>query len=106
VPAPSAICRMKTEHARFKRVKPMKRLSCRSNLFLMVTQFMLLLSLEGVCNLKLVVKNGVIWDVTPCGSCKNRRNGGTWRIHTLMREGLSSSKTSVLTRATRRNIQR
>jgi hypothetical protein len=22
-------------------------------------------------------KNGVIWDVTPCGSCKNRRFGGT-----------------------------
>jgi hypothetical protein len=23
------------------------------------------------------VKNGVFWDVTPCGSCKNRRFGGT-----------------------------
>jgi hypothetical protein len=23
------------------------------------------------------MKNGVIWDVTPCGSCKNRRFGGT-----------------------------
>jgi hypothetical protein len=23
------------------------------------------------------VKNGVFWDVTPCGSCKNRRLGGT-----------------------------
>jgi hypothetical protein len=22
------------------------------------------------------VKNGVFWDVTPCGSCKNRRFGG------------------------------
>jgi hypothetical protein len=22
-------------------------------------------------------KNGVFWDVTPCGSCKNRRLGGT-----------------------------
>jgi hypothetical protein len=22
-------------------------------------------------------KNGVFWDVTPCGSCKNRRFGGT-----------------------------
>jgi hypothetical protein len=21
--------------------------------------------------------NGVFWDVTPCGSCKNRRFGGT-----------------------------
>jgi hypothetical protein len=26
-----------------------------------------------VCNLK----NGVFWDVTPCGSCKNRRFEGT-----------------------------
>jgi hypothetical protein len=23
------------------------------------------------------LKNGVVWDVTPCGSCKNRRFGGT-----------------------------
>jgi hypothetical protein len=22
-------------------------------------------------------KNGAFWDVTPCGSCKNRRFGGT-----------------------------
>jgi hypothetical protein len=22
-------------------------------------------------------ENGVLWDVTPCGSCKNRRFGGT-----------------------------
>jgi hypothetical protein len=27
-----------------------------------------------------VMKNGVFWDVTPCGSCKNRRFGGTWRL--------------------------
>jgi hypothetical protein len=33
------------------------------------------------------MKNGVFWVVTPCGSCKNRRFGGT----------------SALTRATRRN---
>jgi hypothetical protein len=24
-------------------------------------------------------KNGVFWNVTQCGSCKNRRFGGTWR---------------------------
>jgi hypothetical protein len=24
-----------------------------------------------------ILKNGVFWDVTPCGSCKNRRFGGT-----------------------------
>jgi hypothetical protein len=26
------------------------------------------------------MKNGVFWDVTPRGSCKNRRFGGTWRL--------------------------
>jgi hypothetical protein len=25
-------------------------------------------------------KNGVFWDVTPCGSYKNRRFGGTWGL--------------------------
>jgi hypothetical protein len=25
----------------------------------------------------LTMQNGVFWDVTPCGSCKNRRFGGT-----------------------------
>jgi hypothetical protein len=26
------------------------------------------------------MKNGVFWVVTPCGSCMNRRFGGTWRL--------------------------
>jgi hypothetical protein len=26
------------------------------------------------------IKNGVFWVVTPCGSGKNRRFGGTWRL--------------------------
>jgi hypothetical protein len=26
------------------------------------------------------MKNGVFWDVTPFGFCKNRRFGGTWRL--------------------------
>jgi hypothetical protein len=30
----------------------------------------------------LFIKNGVFWVVTPCGSCKNRRFGGTWRLAT------------------------
>jgi hypothetical protein len=29
--------------------------------------------------LAVTMKNGVFWDVTPCGSCKNRRFGGTQR---------------------------
>jgi hypothetical protein len=74
----------------------------------------------------LSVKNGVFWDVTLCGSCKNRRSGGTWHLlHqgepsrllvtacvvpsspflvTLMKKALSSSGTSALTRATWCNI--
>jgi hypothetical protein len=26
------------------------------------------------------MKNGVFWDVTPRGSCRNRRFGGTYRL--------------------------
>jgi hypothetical protein len=26
------------------------------------------------------VENDVFWDVTPCGSCKNRSFGGNWRL--------------------------
>jgi hypothetical protein len=89
------------------------------------------------------MKNGVFWDITPCGSFNNRRFRETYRLlHqgdknrwisnnatynwqrrsvsrllvrvsvvanspilvTLMKEGLSSSETSVLTRSLRRNI--
>jgi hypothetical protein len=79
------------------------------------------------------MKNGAFWVVTPCGSCKNRRFGGTWRLLqqgdkigelgttqaatnnrrtlrrntkifvTLMKGAPGSCETSVLTRATRRN---
>jgi hypothetical protein len=33
-----------------------------------------------VLQTSLSIKNGVFWVVTPCGSCKNRRFGGTWRL--------------------------
>jgi hypothetical protein len=64
------------------------------------------------------MKNGVFWDVTPCGYCKSVVF--TRSVHqlvvtasvvpsspilvTLIKEALSSSESSVLTRATRRNI--
>jgi hypothetical protein len=62
---------------------------------------------------KPVIQNGVFWDVTPCGSCNIdvRRLlvtasvvPGSPILVTLMKEALSFSETSVLTRATRRNI--
>jgi hypothetical protein len=69
------------------------------------------------------VKIAVFWDVTPCGSCKSRRFGGTYRLHhqgdrnrharsissnipsspilvTLLIEAILSSKMTFLTRTT------
>jgi hypothetical protein len=60
---------------------------------------------------ELTMKNGFFWDVTPCGSCSVRRLLVTANVVPsspnlviLMMETLSSSETSVITRATRRNI--
>jgi hypothetical protein len=55
--------------------------------------------------------NAVFWDVTPCGTCKDRRFRGMYRLHyqgdnwrALTIQATRSSETLVLTRATRRNI--
>jgi hypothetical protein len=32
-------------------------------------------------NFSVSLKNAVFLDATPCGSCKNRRFGGTYRLH-------------------------
>jgi hypothetical protein len=60
------------------------------------------------------MKNAVFWDVTPCGSCKNRSVlrlldianvvPSSQILVTLMIDALGSSETAILTRATRINI--
>jgi hypothetical protein len=55
--------------------------------------------------LDLFLKNVIFWDVTPRGSCKNRRFGGSYRLHVLgVMEATRSSETSVLTRATQNDV--
>jgi hypothetical protein len=63
------------------------------------------------------MKNAVLWDVTSCGSCKNRRFGGIYHhllvtanvVHTspilvtMMMEAICSPEPSVLTKALRHN---
>jgi hypothetical protein len=72
-----------------------------------------------------VEPTAVFWDLTQCGSCKNRRFGGTYLHHqgeknrwagvtaavpsslflsTVMTEAMCSSESSVITRATRRHV--
>jgi hypothetical protein len=50
------------------------------------------------------VKDAVSWDMTPCGSCKNRRFGRMYR--TIIRvKRIRSSETSLLPGASQRHIQ-
>jgi hypothetical protein len=42
------------------------------------------------------MKNAVIWDVTPCGSCKNRHFGGKYRLHHGDKNSISVFLPSVL----------
>jgi hypothetical protein len=112
--------------------------NCRKNLLIYRKRWIDTICVRFEVFPALTIKNGVFWDVTPHGSCKNRRFGGTYRVlHqgdknrwtrnnsipkqrasvvrasvilsspilvTLMKEALSSSETSVLIGATRRNI--
>jgi hypothetical protein len=59
----------------------------------------------------MTMKNGVFWDVIPCGSSQRESVAVTANVVpsspilvTPMMAALSSSEASVLTRATRRNI--
>jgi hypothetical protein len=40
------------------------------------------------------IKNAVFWDVTPRGSCKNGRFGGTYRLHHQGDKGRLAMKVS------------
>jgi hypothetical protein len=58
-----------------------------------------------LCGVIFGVKNGVFWVDTPCGSCKNRRFGGTWR---LLHQGDKTGKLGTTQAATsnRRTLRR
>jgi hypothetical protein len=50
------------------------------------------------------MKNAVFWDVTPCGSCKNRHLGGTNRcLHQGEKNKRAKNNLAVTTEALRRN---
>jgi hypothetical protein len=44
-----------------------------------------------------IFKNGVFWDVTPCGSCKNRRFGGTSQRASVVSYGYVLSSPILVT---------
>jgi hypothetical protein len=39
-----------------------------------------------------IIKNAVCWDVTPCGSRKNRRFRGIYRLHIQVEKNLRARK--------------
>jgi hypothetical protein len=59
-----------------------------------------------VMNITKMMKNAVFWNVTPCGSCKNRRFGGMCSLHHLCgknqraKNDASINNWSILRRAT------
>jgi hypothetical protein len=42
-----------------------------------------------------MLQNAVLWDVTPCRYCVNRRFGGTYRLHRQGRRNIRERGTSV-----------
>jgi hypothetical protein len=53
------------------------RIADKINFMLMAVTSQTLTSLLALKQQKKIMKTGVFWDVTPCGSCKNRHLGGT-----------------------------
>jgi hypothetical protein len=49
--------------------------------------------------------NAVFWDVTPCGSCKNRRFGGNYRLNYQGDKNRRARKTLTVT-SNRRTLRR
>jgi hypothetical protein len=55
-------------------IKPVKDLQQQRKIYLKVTNK---INVRFEVYTAVAMKNVVFWDVTPCGSCKNRRFGGT-----------------------------
>jgi hypothetical protein len=64
----------------YARVKTVLRPEFRNKIYSTEDWFRLPFYLRFEVFTAVTMKNGVLWDVTPCGSCKNRRFRGTWRL--------------------------
>jgi hypothetical protein len=53
---------------------------CYKNIFLVCHSKLRLSYVRFEVFTAVTMKNGVFWVVTPCGSCKNWRFGGTWHL--------------------------